>query len=199
MYEKLFIDIFKYQKGLELFFSEYQIKSNSKILDLGSGTGSVIKSIYNILSKEKFSKLRFTATDISPVMLNHMKRWLINYQQSNVCLIEGDVLDTLNKIHHSFDLITSSGMIEYIDKDTLPRMLAIYKKHLKSHGKILFFISKQNITNLVLIKFFWGANLFSKKEITGLLTGAKFTNIEFLVFPKKYNYLNRWGYIVEAS
>lgn len=202
LYERLFIDTLYYPKGMETFFKENFATSEKHltILDAGTGTGTLIKALFNVLPESEFKKIHFTAFDISSSMLIRLKHWIKEKRIDNINVYQADIL-TLDKRKENtlYDIILSSGMLEYISKNEFTFALALLRNKLKKTGKLILFISKYSLLNIFLIKFWWKANLFSKDELASYVKKAGFQKIVFHRFPQRYTYLNWWGYIIEAN
>lgn len=201
LYQRIFIDILHYPKGIELFFKEYFSTNNYKgsILDAGTGTGVLIKALYNTLPKSQFEKIHFDAFDISDKMLFVYKAWIEENHIKNIEIFEADVLKLDQIKQTSYDFILSAGMLEYVAKDEFTTALTMLRKRLKKDGKHLLFISKKTLFNVFLIKLWWKANLYSKDELLAAIKEAGFQNITFYTFPRSYHYLSWSLYIIEAS
>lgn len=202
LYHFIFYKIFRYHSGIKAFFKNNNfLRPDIKILDAGCGSGLVTKVLYQNAKNNNHKNVTFTAFDISPTMIDKFNNWLTNNDNiNNIILKNINILD-FDELHklNSYDLIISSAMLEYIPKKQIFLVLKSLKNHLNQNGKLIFMISKDNLLNKILIKKWWKANLYTKNEIKIILNEAGFKNIEFLLFPAPYSYLNYWGFIIKAE
>ncbi len=202
LYRWFFIKFLKYKNGLRNFFETNQyLKENDKVLDAGCGSGVLIKVLYQNAESQKLSGIRFNGFDITPAMLDLFKEWIEIVKPDNVTLREADVLrldDQLPDDWNNYDLIVSSAMLEYLPKSKVQKALNNLYSILKTEGTFCLFITKKNLLMSLLIKWWWKANIYEKEEIRVILTEAGFKNIRFKKFPFPYNYLNLWGFAIEA-
>lgn len=99
-----------------------------KILEIGCGTGN-----YTLLLREKFSKAKLKAVDISAKMIEVASGKL---KHKRVGFIADDA-ETIN-LDEKFDLITSNACFQWFDD--LGRAIIKYKDLLNKDGLILFSI-----------------------------------------------------------
>lgn len=95
---------------------------NTKILDLGSGSGLVINKINDkvkhILAVEPF--IEFTK--------------FIN-TNTNITIINKDILNF--KTNKLFDLVTMFAVVQYFNQDEIVKIYTKYKNNLKTNGKLI--------------------------------------------------------------
>lgn len=202
LYQRIFINSSYYPKGIEAFFKENLevFNDSNTVLDAGTGTGTLIRALYNAGPGNKFEMKNFETFDISNAMLEVFKTWISVNNFKNIKVFQSDVLK-LDRIKRNvtYDMIMSSGMLEYVSRKDFVTALKILKEKLNRDGKLLLFISKRTFFNMLCIKLWWKANLYSKDELLSSLKQAGFQNIKLHLFPKRYNLLNHWGFIIEAS
>ncbi len=204
LYHRFFLDFLKYGRGMQKFWEDNldYIRPKFKILDAGCGSGIVTKTIYALAGKHKLTKISFHGFDLTPTMLNLFKQWIHKQGLHTISLKQADVLllkQQLPPKWKDYDLIVSSGMLEYIPKKKIEIALLNLKERLKGKGTLLLFITKNNLLNKILINLWWKANLYGKDEITKLLWRAGYKKITFKKFTSPYSYLNHWGFIIEAK
>lgn len=97
-------------------------KSNSKILDLASGTGLIINKIYKKVKKiiaieafPEFSKFITTSPKIDVINLD-----ISHYTTKG-----------------KFDLITMFGIVQYFNEEEIKRIYLKYRANLKAKGKLI--------------------------------------------------------------
>jgi release factor glutamine methyltransferase len=131
----------------EYFKNKYKNKNkNIQILDMGSGSGILIKT----LIEEGIGPKNLTLVDINKEAIKHLKK---NFRKSKI--INSDLFE---KIKGKFDLIIFNPPYLPLDKDEpvqsrlattggkyggelISKFLNKAKKHLKSSGKILLLVS----------------------------------------------------------
>ncbi len=95
---------------------------------------------------------------------------------------EANILDS--DLHKDrFDVVMTAAMLEYLPKNAFVQVLKKLKDSLGQDGKIIIFISKKSLLNLLLITLWWKADLYTKDELTRLLKEAGFDHIVFRRFP----------------
>ena len=102
-------------------------KKPTRILDLGTGNGRLIK-----LLKGKIPSLESVAIDFSPPMLNELKREFLN--DKTVQIIEHDLTYPIPKNVGKFDAIVSSFAIHHLKPNRKRELYSEVFFHLKSNG-----------------------------------------------------------------
>lgn len=203
LYRWFFIKFLQYENGLRHFFEKRQyLKKGDKVLDAGCGSGVLIKVLYGIAKSRHLKDIRFHGFDITQTMLDVFKNWIDSEKPGNIKLKKADVLKTDEQLPDdwkNYDLIVSSAMLEYISKSEVKKAVLNLGDLLKPKGTFCLFITKKNLLMTLLIKWWWKANLYEKEEIREILTDAGFKNVRFKKFTFPYNYLNRWGFAIEAK
>lgn len=214
LYHALFFGLFRYPQGLKAFFkANNYLKKDSgraelagmtvggmKILDAGTGSGIILKTLYELSEKKKVPGVKFFGFDLTPAMLSRLEKWLTKTDVKNVEFVEADVLESnqIPKSWGNFDLIVSAAMLEYLGKEDLPKALANLKKLLKKDGQILIFITKKSKKMDLLINKGWKAQTYELEEIKKIMHEVGFKDLTFKRFPSPYSYLNSWCHIIEA-
>ncbi|MBW2400427.1 MAG: class I SAM-dependent methyltransferase, partial [Deltaproteobacteria bacterium] len=98
-----------------------------------------------------------------------------------------------------YDLIVSASMMEYLPRDRLADALAGLRGRLNEGGRLVLFITRQNLLMASLIGRWWDSNLYRRDELREAFARAGFENVEFRGFPAAFRHLDLWGHIVEAS
>jgi cyclopropane fatty-acyl-phospholipid synthase-like methyltransferase len=159
------------------------VTPESKILDIGSGTGIIINQLYkhvqHITAVEPF--LNFT---------QYIKN-IENIEIVNVTVDEFEIID------ECYDLLTFFGVIQYLNEEESNKVYEKYYKTLKTGGKII--VKHQfGITEDVFVSGFSKelnreyVSLYRHidKEVT-MLKNNSFKNIEVIdIYPPEYN---RWS------
>lgn len=116
------------------FIKEFFTKSNLKkihILEIGCGTGDATKIIL-----ESDNRIRITAVDNEPILLNKAKENLRAYIEKNrLKLINEDALDYIKKCKsESFDVFASSFVLHNLNKKYRHKILLEIFRILKKEG-----------------------------------------------------------------
>lgn len=151
------------EKVLIRHFFEQEDFADSSILEIGAGTGRF--SLHFAAACRSY-----TAIDLSPAMLEQLRKKAEDARLTNITYIEGDFLQV--PLHERFDYIVSFTAIEYIlNKKALFHKIA----QLLKPGGTLFITT----THKSFIRF-WGCfgnyfrqhifmNMYSKREVRRLL------------------------------
>lgn len=202
LYHCFFIQLLQYENGLEKFFETNQcLKQNDKVLDAGCGSGVLTKVLSEIAKSQKLVGISFHGFDLTQAMLDLFEKWITG-RNLDIELKKADVLkldEQLPKEWKNYDLIVSSAMLEYIPKSEVKKAFRNLCNLLKDDGTFCLFITKKNPLMSLLIKWWWKANMYEKDEIKQILTEAGFKNIRFKKFLFPHNYLNHWGFSIEAK
>lgn len=214
------------RRGLCLFDEKYlekNISANSKVLDLGCGTGRHLLQFGN--------KTEMTGIDISPRMIeiandtlekNNIKVKTISGDMLNVNnLFKNETFDTIIMMYHTFGSIVPrknrilllNGIKSILKKNGSLILHVHNRKHIKNLKFIFntFFANKlETGDRLILDGHLKGAviHFFSKREIKKDLNTTGFKIVEFinLKFPEEKDeisdfkkYLYTGGFIVNAQ
>lgn len=203
LYRWFFIKFLRYKSGLKNFFeTEQPLRQGSKVLDAGCGSGVLIKVLFSIARKRNMTGIHFYGFDLTRAMLDLFKEWIAKENAANITLKKADVLkadEQLPDDWRNYDLIISSAMLEYIPKSEIKEALRNLGSLLKPEGTFYLFITRKNFLMSMLIKRWWKANLYEKAEIKKVLQDSGFKEIRFKKFSFPYNYLNLWGFAIEAK
>jgi len=128
-----FITFNKSENSLRLFLKE-NINENTKILDLGCGTGNNLMNIVKLNLNFK----NYVGVDISPDMLKIAKNRFLG--KKNVNFIEADIRKDLGYLKN-FDIVICTWVFSHINKPD--DITSNFHKSIKNGGKIyLIFLSK---------------------------------------------------------
>jgi len=203
LYESL-IRYVGYRNGIEKVFRTkvaHALLPRARVLDAGCGAGAVTFALLEAYDRLAVPAGRVDGFDITPKMLQRFKENLRSNRETRVRVVQADVLDlgsSLPADWAAYDLIVSSGMLEYVPRDRLSEALASLRRRLGPEGCLLLFISRKGLFNQLAMKHWWQANCYDAAELEFALCTAGFTSIAFHRFPAPHAFLNSWGWSVEA-
>ena len=173
----------KYINSFNRFLiKNFNLNSNSKILDIGCGRGKILGALN--------SKLKFKIKPLGIDIIEHRNRdKRINFKRI-------DALNYSSTDNQKFDLILIKQTIHLMKLAEIKRLLRLLKKKLNSKGKILIFTletNKNEIPTFKLMKNKLEQSLKRDKEILKIITKLypyrKKKNFFFDVKVQKKEYL----------
>lgn len=194
-----FISWVRYPQGIRDHLSQLTIlRSGLRVLDAGCGDGVVTFALQEILRERGLRAGRCDAFDLTPAMLNRFRARIDQLGWEGIRLCKADVLnlERLPRSWTGYDLIVSSAMLEYIPKSRLPEALRALRRRLTNSGTLILFITRRNWVMQPLIRHWWHANLYTRKEISEAVAQASLSCC-FHRFRFPYVHLNLWGHIIE--
>lgn len=193
-----------YQKGLEQMFAtgmRRSLKPNARVLDAGCGAGAVAFALLSAFARLGLPLGKIEGFDLTPAMLDLFSCELSRYGVEGVRLRQADVLDLESSLPVDwidYDLIISSGMLEYLPRERLADTLGALRTRLAPQGHLLFFISRKGVFNRWATERWWHANCYDRGEVAAALSSAGFGTVDFHSFRAPYAFFNAWGHAVEA-
>ena len=150
----------KYINSFNRFLiKNFNLNSNSKILDIGCGRGKIVGALN--------SKLKLKIKPLGIDIINHKNRdKRINFKRI-------DALNYSVTDNQKFDLILIKQTIHLMKLAEIKRLLRLLKKKLNSKGKILIFTletNKNEIPTFKLMKHKLEQSLRRDKEILKIIT-----------------------------
>ena len=150
----------KYINSFNRFLiKNFNLNSNSKILDIGCGRGKILGALN--------SKLKLKIKPLGIDIINHKNRdKRINFKRI-------DALNYSSTDNQKFDLILIKQTIHLMKLAEIKRLLRLLKKKLNSKGKILIFTletNKNEIPTFKLMKNKLEQSLKRDKEILKIIT-----------------------------
>ena len=189
LYHRFFIDFLGFGRKLKRFFlrSNY-LNPNNKVLDAGCGTGIITRVLSEIAYEKEYKGIIFHCFDLTGAMLTIFRKWIKNEKAQNISIIQANVLnlENLPLDWNQYDLIVSSGMLEYLQKSQIEHALNSLKQLMKNGGTLLVFITRRNIITKLLVELWWKANIYDQKEIEQIFHGIGFSEIRFVDFNKRW-------------
>lgn len=119
-----------------LSVAKMELQENSRILDVGAGTGSISIQSAVICSKGEVISIEKDEDAIKAIYANKKK-----FNANNLILLEGEALEMLSEVEGSFDSIFIGG-----SGGNLEDIIRIYSEKLKQNGvMVLNFITINNV------------------------------------------------------
>jgi SAM-dependent methyltransferase len=191
-----FIAVARYSAGLEsVFRTSEAVKKDMRILDAGCGTGAVTFALLRALHSRGLAYTLLDAFDLNETMLQRFQRAITEKNVLKVTSCKANVLhlEQLPPTWSGYDLIVSSGMLEYLDHQDFERALKGLREHLSTNGTLIVFVSRDNWIMRWLIKKWWRSHLYTAGELRACFSGAGYREITDLSFPAAFSWLNLWG------
>ena len=203
LYAKL-IRYVGYQNGIESVFRTemaHALSPCARVLDAGCGAGAVTFALLSAYGKLSVPRGIIDAFDLTPKMLQRFRGQLDRERACSVRLVQADVLNLESSLPADwtdYDLVVSSGMLEYVGRRQLSQALVNLRGLLKPRGSLLLFVSRKGLFNKWAMERWWQANCYDAAELELALRSAGFESVSFHRFPAPYAFLNAWGFAVEA-
>lgn len=177
------------------------LRPGLRVLDAGCGFGMVTFALLEALRRKNFDYQSVDAFDLTPAMLSRFQQTLEARGITRTRMRQADVLalDTLPPSWTNYDLILSASMLEYLPKEDLPRALDRLRQRLAPNGHMLVVITRKTPETRVLIEWVWHAERYTKDELLNAFNNAGLQRPIFRRFPRRYFWLNRANYVVEAG
>lgn len=116
--------------------AKLNLKRNSRVLDIGAGTGSVSIQVAKICTHGEVIGI-----EKNPEAINTIYRNIKEFKLNNLNIIEGEALESLPKVKGHFDSIFIGG-----SGGNLEEIITLYGEKLKENGKIVLnFITINNL------------------------------------------------------
>ena len=197
-----FNKLFQSSQGIRTLLSRSNLlRPGLRVLDAGCGFGRLTFAFLDALKRKKFDYQCIDAFDLTPAMLDRFRESLEARGIPRVNLQQADVL-ALGTLPHSwmnYDLILSGSMLEYVSKQELVRALAGLQARMAPGGRIVALITRKTPETKVLIEWWWRAESYTGDELVGAFESAGFSEPAFHHFPRRYAWLNRAMYAIDAS
>jgi len=197
-----FIRTALYPQGIRAYFlAATGLKSTSRILDAGCGTGIVMLALRDAFIRRGLRLGPMQAFDLTQAMLGRFRQTLEERGIEGIELAQADVLDlaALPGSWKDYDLIVSASMLEYVPRQQLSAALSGLRALLRPGGRFVLFITRRNWLTRPLIGRWWQGHLYTADELEASLTQAGFAHVAFQRFPPSFRYLGLWGHVVEAA
>lgn len=192
-YEKM-IRAVGHERALVRYFRNIPVPSGSKILDAGCGSGAGIRAIIQVAKDNGATGLTLHGFDFLETAVADLKNFgatLVDHRLEARVANVLHMADELPNDWRNYDLIISSGMLEYLPKSQLASVLAELRSRLTARGEMIIFISRATVFNRLFLGGLWRAHTYSQAELQNIFTQAGF-HIQDL------RKCNTWGYAVRA-
>jgi len=203
LYQLLVIKLFPYQAVLGSVLQERDVlASNMKVMDAGTGTGLLTRALYPMAREKGLSNVVFHAFDLTQAMLDIFGRWIrAEGAEDAISTRVQDVLhlEALPEAWHDYDLIVTTGMLEYIPPESLHKAVADLLDRLKPGGKMIWFLSGRTPMMRLFVGWMWRCNVYDGAELAAVLAKAGAKNLEYLSFPSPYEATNGHMLAVEIT
>lgn len=180
---------------LTKYFQGIIFPNNVKILDAGCGAGALTRAVCNVLTQQEKTAERIHGFDFSARALHDYATFGDHHPEHHIAGIHCDaqrIDDDLPSDWKNYDLILSSGMLEYLPVTDLVNVLQKLAVRLSDNGRIIIFISRNTWLNRFLLEKIWKANTYTKTELQSIF---KHANLDI----QKLKPFRTWGFVVEAT
>jgi cyclopropane-fatty-acyl-phospholipid synthase len=123
---------FLLKEGMEKLFHLGAIPDRDSLLDFGCGSGDLL-----IYYAPHFKKV--VGVDFSESMLKRAKSRVNERGLENISLIHADDNSIWEKINEDFDIITTAGVIQYLNISQIENFIKKSKEFLRPKGKVMLF------------------------------------------------------------
>ncbi len=122
--------LYHYQKALEFI----NIKSRSRVLNLGINKGDEFKVIKDMLNEEDFDSKELVGIDYSASAIEYAKK---SFPSTNTKFICSDLNKLTELSLERFDLIVSIGTLQSSNINFNQTFMSLYQNHLEKGGAII--------------------------------------------------------------
>lgn len=194
-YECLIYLVGHEQRLYRFFRKRNVLHSGVRVFDVGCGSGALIKALSRVAEEKGLCDITYYGIDFSQQMLDRLQSWIAASGKQDITLSKADVRcfsQSLPKELSLFDLIVSSGMLEYIPRTEMKQIFVCLHKLSRPGGRCVFFISRDSWFNRWFLGRIWKAALYTKTELLSLILETGWQLEEIRPFAS-------WGYVVSLS
>ena len=163
------ITAFGYKRAIGRLLNKFDF--DGIVSDLGCGSG-----LLSIFIAKRNRNCRVIAVDKSNGLLKILHEYTRNERIKNIDLVKADLSLGIPIKEDSLDFVVTSGLIEYIDPENLFK--EVYKT-IKSDGKLLVLVIRNNIFGKILGKIF-GFKPHNLRYVLDLLQTSGFEEIKVM-------------------
>jgi ubiquinone/menaquinone biosynthesis C-methylase UbiE len=105
----------------------------------------VKKTSSEYAAEQNIKNLKFFAFDLTEAMLNIFRQWILINHAEEITLYQADVLqmEKLPPDWSGFDLVVTSAMLEYFNKEEITKAVLNLKSRLLKDGRLILIITKK--------------------------------------------------------
>jgi cyclopropane fatty-acyl-phospholipid synthase-like methyltransferase len=200
LYEVCFFHLSSYRAAVRASLaSTVKLKAGDRVLDAGCGTGLVTRALFAQAEAANISGVTFHAFDLTPQMIGRLEAWVSPGTGVETALFNVLDLEARPPGWDVYDHIVTAAMMEYLPRASLATALEGLGKLLKPDGSVLLFITRRNRVTELIVGKLWRSNLYSREELSAVISDAGFENVAFREFPGKYKRFGRSMLIAEMS
>jgi extracellular factor (EF) 3-hydroxypalmitic acid methyl ester biosynthesis protein len=168
-------------------------KPGVRIMDLASGPAREIKEILDEDREGLFSDAVFDCYDLDVNAIEYARKLLcgsekVNFFQKNAIRLALKK-DIKQEISGEYDIIYSSGLLDYFDERIAARLVANLKRLLKKNGTMIIANVRDKFSNSSVSWMEWVAEWYliyrTDKEFKAIFTGGGFSTEDFQIIPQK--------------
>ena len=181
-----FVAAFRYPQGLGAALRDFEpLRSDMRVMDAGCGGGIVTLALRAALAARGLRPGVTHGFDLTPTMLDRFRATIEQRDVPGVELRQADVLhlEALPDSWVDYDLIVSSGMLEYLPRHELSAALRGLRLRLAEGGALLFFMSRRNWLMKLMIERWWSGQLYSREELHACAAEAGLASVQFSPLP----------------
>lgn len=191
-----FIRLVGHERKIKLFLRKrISLRSGFRVLDAGCGSGAIIRALSTVVAEQGTRNVRYYGFDLTTKMLDRFQAWAVDHQRQDIILCRADVCQLprgLPEEWHAFDIILSSGMLEYVPRAQIAEALRRLRYASKPQATFFLFISRDGWFNRIILRYFWKAELYTQEQLVQLLKTSGWRLVSIQAFAS-------WGYVIEAT
>lgn len=165
-----------------------------RALDAGCGSGAATRALLASAAMQGVADVRVDGFDFTEAAVRDFNAFTARRGLAHVRARTGDALNldgTLPDDWRGYDLLLSSGMLEYLPPNELPRALDALRRRLSPGGRAIVFISRDTPFNRLFLGKLWRANVYRADALASAFAQAGFRVESIEPFQT-------WGFAVEA-
>lgn len=184
-----------HQRALTQYLSRLAFVPGMKILDAGCGSGAATKAVITAMKKQGVTHATLHGFDFTDAAVQDFNTFAARQHSFVMQGCVSDALlvnETLPRDWREYDLVLSSGMLEYLSQDDLIHTLSLLRERIKPDGRLIVFISRPSLFNQFFLERVWRAHCHSSSELHRIFHSANLHIISLVPFQS-------WGYAIEAT
>lgn len=193
IYDFFFFRLLDYGPAVEAYLkSEIHLKSGSRVLDAGAGTGLLTRNLHEMARSADIDAVAFHAFDLTPGMINQLEKWKASHGARGIETACFNVLDLSARPEGwgEYDHIVTSAMMEYLPRASLATALRGLGELLAEGGRMTLIITRANPSTNFVVGKLWRSNLYTRSQLAEVIGEAGFEHFSFEKFAGKYAAMN---------